>query len=141
MFNAISTASSLLSSAPLSPAGGRGLLDIPSALDGLMPKCAGGGAKAEVLDDRCGTKPHPFPFPFPPPPPPLGGGLLGPGQLGNLIGEVLGPGGSGGLLGAGQLGNLIGDVLGPGGSGGMLGPGQLGNLIGELLGGGGEVHI
>ena len=112
MFNAISAVASLISSAPLSPVGGRGLLDIPSALDALMPKGGAGGAKSEVLDDWCGTKPHPFPFPFPPPSPPLGGGLLGPGQLGHLIGEVLGPGGSGGgLLGPGQLGNLIGDVL------------------------------
>jgi hypothetical protein len=118
MFNAISAATSLLSSEPLASAGGGGLLDLPSALDALMPKSGGGGLKAEILDDWCGTKPRPFPFP--PPTPPLGGGLLGPGQLGSLIGDVLGPGGSGG---------------------GLLGPGQLGNLIGELLGGGGDVHI
>ena len=122
MFNSISAATSLVSPEPLTPVGGGGLLNIPSALDGLMPH------------------PLPFPCPCPPPPPPLGGGLLGPGQLGNVIGEVLGPGGSGGILGPGQLGNVIGAVLG-GCGGGLLGPGQLGNVIGELLGGGGGVHI
>jgi hypothetical protein len=115
MFNPISVATSLISSAALPPVSGGGLLNIPSALDALMPKDGGGGAKADIPDDWCGTKPPPFPCP---PPPPLGGGLLGPGQLGGLIGEVLGPGGSGGgLLGPGQLGNLIGEVLGPGGCG------------------------
>jgi hypothetical protein len=117
MFNAISASTSSISSASLLPASGGGLLNIQSPLDRLMAKGGGGGLKAEVLDDWCGTKPHPFPFP--PPPPPLGGGLLGPGQLGGVIGEL----------------------LGPGGSGGMLGPGQLGNVIGELLGGGGGAHI
>jgi hypothetical protein len=93
MFNPISAVTSLLSSNPLEAiSGGGGLANIRSALDALMPNGGGagggGGLKADVLDDWCGTKPHPFPFP--PPPPPFGGGLQGPGQLGNLIGELLG---------------------------------------------------
>lgn len=53
------------------------------------------------------------------------------GGLGDLLGSVLGGGGSGG---AGGLGGVLGGILGGGGSGGASG--GLGDLLGGLLGGG-----